>query len=516
MAKFKSSNRRASKGKAPFGVGTIDQSLLSILQTRHWFVRLFGLAGKVVIFDEVHAYDAYMSTILERLLQWLAELDCTVILLSATLPEAKRKALINAYSGRNDVENKEYPRITLAGPRHYLSGQADQAPVCEEVTIGSTSYVNLHFAKTYLESLTTYLAQRLEHGGCAAIICNTVDRSIEVYRHLRDNLNETECSLFHARTLQMWRSQREEEVLRKFGKGAKQPDGTYTNPSRPVRAVLVATQVIEQSMDLDFDLMVSEIAPVDLLLQRLGRLHRHSRSRPKGLEMPEFVVLCDAQREGLPPETFSKSIEHVYDRYFLLRTWLAVREKDKIQIPTEIEELVEAVYGPDDVTQDVGWSEALECAKKNMEFEQSESEKAASQLLVSRPGDPADIVQKFNSELMDDEDPEVHKAVRAATREGDPAVTVIMVDVSTLLNQEPTIAEVRDLLNRSVKLSHRGVYHALVADGVKPKEWARNAHLRHARLLRLNERNQSRVDGFILTVDEKLGIVIEKESEDDG
>jgi len=89
---------------APFGVGTIDQSMLSVLQTKHWFVRLFGLTAKVVIFDEVHAYDAYMSTIIERLLHWLAEVDCTVILLSATLPEAKRKSFARAYSGREDIE----------------------------------------------------------------------------------------------------------------------------------------------------------------------------------------------------------------------------------------------------------------------------------------------------------------------------------------------------------------------------------------------------------------------------
>ena len=203
---------------APFGVGTIDQSLLSVLQTKHWFVRLFGLAGKVVIFDEVHAYDAYMSTILERLLHWLAEVDCTVILLSATLPEAKRKTLTKAYSGRNDVEYKRYPRITLARPRHYPNAQADSTPVCAEIPMEEPRAVGVRFAKTDLATLTGILSRQLEHGGCAAVICNTVNRSIEVYKHLRDNLMNTECSLFHARTLQMWRRGREEEVLRKFGK----------------------------------------------------------------------------------------------------------------------------------------------------------------------------------------------------------------------------------------------------------------------------------------------------------
>jgi CRISPR-associated endonuclease/helicase Cas3 len=501
---------------APFGVGTIDQSLLSVLQTRHWFVRLFGLAGKVVIFDEVHAYDAYMSTILERLLRWLAEMDCTVILLSATLPEAKRKSLAGAYSGRDDLEYKRYPRITLAQPRYYPNKQADKKPICEEVATSDARCVNLHFAKTDLNSLNTILAQRLEHGGCAAVVCNTVNRSIEVYKHLRDNLKETECSLFHARTLQMWRREREEEVLRKFGKGAKQKNGTFANLHRPKRGILVATQVIEQSLDLDFDLMVSEIAPLDLLLQRLGRLHRHPLLRPMGLEAPQFIVLCDAQREGPPPETFGKSIEHVYDRYILLRTWLALREREMIEVPTEIERLVEVVYGQHGVVPEDGWFCALQDARNNMEFEQAESEKAAMRLIVQQPGDPSDIIEQFNDQLSDDEDPEVHRAVRAATREGDPSVTVAMVEANMALTPEPRVTEVRDLLDHSVKLSHRGVFRALVADVIVPPEWMKNAHLRHTRLLRLDDNNQVQVDGFVLTVDEKLGVVIEKDGENNG
>jgi CRISPR-associated endonuclease/helicase Cas3 len=500
---------------APFGVGTIDQSLLSVLQTKHWFVRLFGLAGKVVIFDEVHAYDTYMSTILERLMYWLAEMDCTVILLSATLPEAKRKALISAYSGRNDAEYKRYPRITLARARHYPDGQADKVPVCEEVAIDGTRCIDLHFANTELECLATTLTQKLEPGGCAAVICNTVDRSIEVYRHLRDNLKDTECLLFHARTFQKWRREREEVVLHKFGKGEKQANGTYLNPDRPKRAVLVATQVIEQSLDLDFDLMVSDIAPIDLLLQRSGRLHRHPRLRPKGLETPEFVVLCDAERKGPPPETFGKSIQYVYDRYILLRTWLALRERDKLEVPTEIEGLIESVYGPDEVITEAGWPEALEEARADMELIQTESEKAAFRLLVSQPSDPADLIEQFNNQLTDDEDPLVHEAVRAATREGDPSVTIVAVNANTVISDKPTLAEIRNLLDHSVKLSHKGIYHALV-DSVTPKEWAKNAHLRHIRLLQLDERSQCPVGGFLLTADEKLGIVIEKEGENNG
>jgi len=501
---------------SPFGVGTIDQSLLSVLQTRHWFVRLFSLAGKVVIFDEVHAYDAYMSTILERLLHWLAEIDCTVILLSATLPEAKRKALIYAYSGQNSSENKCYPRITLAQARHHINQETNELPVCKEVPAEDSRCIYLNISQNDPEILAGELIQKLEHGGCAAVICDTVDRSIKVFQYLQANMNETECLLFHARTLQAWRRKREDEVLRKFGKGNKQPDGSYTNPDRPFRAVLVATQVIEQSLDLDFDLMISEIAPVDLLLQRAGRLHRHSRTRPEGLETAQFTILCDGNREGAPPESFGENIEHIYDRYILLRTWLAIREKAKIEVPVETEELIEKVYGTDEATCESDWIEALAKAKSDMEHEREESQKAASRLLICPPGNPEDIIKQFNYQLIDDDDPEVHKTIRAATREGDPSITLVMVNAGKVLAAEPAIDEVRNLLDHSARLSHKGLYHELASNCEAPKEWEKNTHLHHARLMRLDENNRARIGAYILTADEKFGIVIEEESKDNG
>lgn len=500
---------------APFGVGTIDQSLLSVLQTRHWFVRLFGLAGKVVIFDEVHAYDAYMSTILERLLHWLAEADCTVILLSATLPEAKRRSLANAYSGRDDAEYKLYPRITLVRPRRYPNARTDCSPVCSEIPMQGSRLVAMRFATTALPTLTADLNEKLVHGGCAVVICNTVNRSIEVYEHVRDNLTDTDCSLFHARTLQMWRREREEEVLLKFGKGEKQNDGTYVNRHRPRRAVLVATQVIEQSVDLDFDVMISEIAPIDLLLQRCGRLHRHPRRRPARLETPEFIVLCDAEAAGPPPESFGKSIECVYDRYVLLRTWLALRRREALEIPAEIEELIEAVYGDSTMACDEDWSDALAEAKVQMDHDRSESEKAAGKLLVCYPKWPGDLIEEFNTQLADDEDPQVHKTIRAATREGDPSFSVVMLQGGTILKPDPDVAEVRWLIDRSAKLSHRGIFQALLGKE-SLKEWSKNSHLRHARLVRLDKRSQGQIGNYVVTVDEKLGVVIEKDGENNG
>lgn len=496
---------------APFGVGTIDQSLLSVLQTRHWFVRMFGLAGKLVIFDEVHAYDAYMSTILERLLHWLAELDCTVILLSATLPDARRKALVEAYSGRNNAESQRYPRITIAQPRHFVQGKEQEvrhkgqyAPQCVHVPMGDLKSLVLTVASPDLSTLSGDLYARLINGGCAAVICNTVDRSIEVYRHLQANLQDTECLLFHARTLQMWRRAREEEVLGKFGK----------NGERPKRAVLVATQVVEQSLDLDFDLLVSEIAPMDLLLQRAGRLHRHPRQRPNGLERPELIVLCDAKGDRSPPKTFGENIEHVYDRYVLLRTWLAIREKTEVEVPNEIEHLIEFVYANEDAPEDDGWQVALEDAKRTMDFERAESERRACRLLISKPNAPCDLIEQFNDQLVDDEDPEVHASVRAATREGDPTITAVLLPPEATLTQNPQITEVRYLLDRSVKFSHRGLVDELLRVDERPREWANCPHLRHARAIRLDAADKATVGRYLLTMDERLGVVIAQAGED--
>ena len=499
---------------APFGVGTIDQSLLSVLKTRHWFVRLFGLAGKVVIFDEVHAYDAYMSTILERLLQWLAEVDCTVILLSATLPDAKLRALVRAYSGQTERGYERYPRISVAKPHHLLDTETRCYPSCTKISLEETHTISVRFAPTDLQTLAASLSQQLEQGGCAAVICNTVNRSIETYKYLRHSLKDTECLLFHARTLQMWRRERETEVLTKFGKGVKQPDGAFRNAGRPARAVLVATQVIEQSLDLDFDLMVSEMAPIDLLLQRCGRLHRHLRHRPAGVETPRLIVLCDQDAAGSPPKSFGRS-EYVYDRYILLRTWIAMRQREKLEIPTEIESLVEAVYGESPQDCSDSWTAAMDEAKKRMEDNHNGSVIAAKRLLVGLPRNSANLIEDFNDQLVENDDPTVHEAAKAETREGDPSITAVLLPEGTNLAADPDILNVRTLLDRSAKLSHPGIFRWLRDNGATPRPWAGNAHLRYARLLHLDGQNQVRVGEYMMTVDQKLGIVIEKEERED-
>ena len=134
-------------------------------------------------------------------------------------------------------------------------------------------------------AIVAQLRDALRKGGYAAVICNTVARSQEIYRAVRDAdlVPEDDLILFHARTPFAWRDQIEKEVLSRFGKAGERP-----------KAIVVATQVIEQSLDLDFDVMISDLAPVDLLLQRAGRLHRHPRpSRPAPVAAPRLLVAVD-------------------------------------------------------------------------------------------------------------------------------------------------------------------------------------------------------------------------------
>ncbi|MDW8426848.1 MAG: CRISPR-associated helicase Cas3', partial [Meiothermus sp.] len=238
-----------------YGVGTVDQALLTVLNIKWQFVRLWGLGNRVVIIDEVHAYDTYTSELILTLVRWLHALGSSVILMSATLPKEKRKKILEAFGGQNQ-DSDHYPRIykVSGGQTTLVRFKGDKT---RTVTVG------LQAVESDLEAIVKLLDEKLANGGCAVCIVNTVDRAQELYQ----KIPHLGPMLFHARFPAEDRARLEGEVLARFGKEA-----TLENGQRPQKAVLVATQVVEQSLDLDFDLMVSDLAPVDLLLQRAGRL----------------------------------------------------------------------------------------------------------------------------------------------------------------------------------------------------------------------------------------------------
>jgi CRISPR-associated endonuclease/helicase Cas3 len=497
---------------APLGVGTIDQSLLSVLQTRHWFVRLFGLAYKTVIFDEVHAYDTYTSTLLKRLLHWLAQLHCNIILLSATLPEAQRQELVGAYTGSTPAElpRARYPRITVVD-----AARPVPVPVRVEVEKDWEGEIALYFADTRLETLAQQLCEELAAGGCAAVICNTISRAQKVYNELKSVFKDEEFLLFHSRYPFAWRRERERQVLRMFGKEGQ----------RPARAVLVATQVVEQSLDLDFDWMATDMAPTDLLLQRAGRLHRHDRSAEErhGLRR-HLTILCDGTSDGPPPLFPNRK---PYERYVLLRSWLAIRDKKKIDLPSDIDALVQETYSElsDLRHADAAWQQALRQSYAEMEAKRVNDEREAEKVLLCAPEAPEELVEKFNALLYDDEDPRVHPSLQAATRQG-RSISIVCLrqteqglklpDEEGLiidLDRKPGVVASRLLLDSALPISEasdQGVYHALCGES-PPEKWAKNPHLRFHRVVRFVNGLAS-VSGATLEIDRKMGLVITRKS----
>jgi CRISPR-associated endonuclease/helicase Cas3 len=501
---------------APYGVGTIDQLLLAALQTRHGFVRLFAMGQKVLILDEVHAYDTYMTSLLERLMAWAGALGVSVVLLSATLPRSRRHALITAYrqgAGQPDVPVPQatYPRLTCASTGVRVASITASAMARD---LALAPYPNDP------AGVAQRLAQELGEGGNAAVVCNTVARAQAMYQVLRDALPGWDVRLLHARFRFCDRAAREPALFASYG-----PPGEHV--ARPQRSVLVATQVVEQSLDLDFDVMVSDLAPVDLLLQRSGRLHRHrDRTRPARHQAPRLGLMLPAlSPEGAP--AFLRSDTAVYDEHVLLRTWLAVHDRPAIAVPHALDALISAVY--DDPMPD-SLSTALQAAWHRTAAGLAEArahEIAEAERRWIREPDADEPLYRIMREPHDEDDPGLHPAHQALTRLAEPSVTLVLLhdgpDGPLLepggaaaawdlgpIGIEATIA----LLQRSVSISDRRVVHQLARTPIPPG-WQQSPQLRYARPLVLDAARAARVGRWIVRCDVELGVVI-TDAEEEG
>lgn len=506
---------------APFGVGTIDQALLTVLPTKHGFVRLYGLAAKTVIIDEVHAYDTYMSTLLERLLEWLGALNTSVILLSATLPQHRRANLLAAYArGAGWSVNlpatlPAYPCVTWITEHHQGSTGVATSPEIERTVrvrwIDGRLPATAHAPFPLGEQLQT----ALRDGGCAAVVCNTVRRAQQVYtalkRYFEGNAatGEGEIDLLHARLLFEDREQREQRVLQRFGKG---------EDNRPYRAVLVATQVIEQSLDLDFDLLVTDHAPADLILQRAGRLHRHQREhRPAGLQQPEIWICApEIDANGVP--RFDPGTAAVYDEHILLRSWLELHPRPQIAVPEDVAAIIEAVY--DDRPPPANLSAALQAAwqttAQHLQAMREKEQRLAAEAYI-RPPQASDSLATIVGTPREEEAPELHPAHQARTRLIEWSLPVICLHGSPeqpLLDGQPirrsatpSVAEAKRLLQRSLTISHPGVVRTLLEQPA-PSGWTKSPLLRQHRLLAFDEQGRAIVGRYKLILDPEQGLII--------
>jgi CRISPR-associated endonuclease/helicase Cas3 len=340
-ASWLSDNRKKAL-LADLGVGTIDQALLAALQSRHAALRLFGLQRHVLVVDEVHACDAYMHEILCELIEAHAALGGSVILLSATLPQDQRAELIGAFAQGladrppDDKPAMEYPLLTA-----YRRGRLAQIPIAARA--GSSRRVNVGWLGTPEETIAT-VAGAARSGQCVCWVRNSVADALEAYDALLAALGADRVTLFHARFALRDRLRIERDVVRRFGIAGGDDD-------RRGR-VVVATQVVEQSLDIDFDAMVTDLCPVDLVIQRAGRLQRHAERHP-GRPFPTLLVLAPPWSESPPGGWLGGPFRRTAAVYgnlgILWRTARALRVRGSLDLPRDARALIEAVYGNDDV-----------------------------------------------------------------------------------------------------------------------------------------------------------------------
>lgn len=490
-------------------VGTVDQALLSVLQTRHFFVRLFGLQGKVVIFDEVHAYDTYMNVLFCRLLEWLKAMGASVVLLSATLPRQTRNRLCQAYIGTLPTDGREaaYPRLTLAD---------DNGITVSPLPSPDDRVIDVERIENNPANIAEHLREALAEGGCAAVICNTVRRAQEVFFALRNArlVPDDDCLLFHARTPFAWRKETEDLVLGRFGK----------NGLRPRKSILVATQVVEQSLDLDFDILLTEYAPIDLVLQRAGRLHRHDRERPAPLKTPRLVLLEPPSSQDHLPD-FGRSA-YVYDEYTLLRSYLALQNRSQVAIPADLETLVEQVYSE---TSEEGlntqWRDRLIGCRAKLDADQRQQEAQARRRLILPPGDEDYLLNP--SQGLEEDDPEVNRAFQALTRLSRPSISLVCLFRNERggLVLEPPGEEidpdhvtdprvVAALLQHTVEVSNPQLVRHF-SPLPCPRAWEKVPGLRHNRLVVFDQGGRFPVEGtkLLMRLGRELGLEIVKEVE---
>lgn len=336
---------------APVGVGTVDQALLAVLPKKHQSLRVLGLYGKVLVLDEVHAADTYMFELMDALLTLHASQGGSAILLSATLPIARREQLTAIWQ-----------KALGASPEKLRNTTAEDFPLATQVSLdeiretqiacrpGSEKYTAVQFVHTEEECIEKIVAAVADRR-CVVWIRNSVDEAISAYERIIEHLDEPEnCLLFHSRFILRDRKAKENWVLRHFGK--------TSGPDERAGRVLIATQVFQESLDADADLMISDLCLIDDLIQRSGRLYRHARDEVGQLttgpdQRPNPMLFVNAPQWQQEPDSNWLS-DHSPNTQYVYQTpgkiWLTMqylRERKELRLPDQAREMIEYVYGPD-------------------------------------------------------------------------------------------------------------------------------------------------------------------------
>ena len=388
-----------------YAVGTVDQAMLAATNVKYGVLRLLGLSNKVLIIDEIHSYDAYMSEIIVRLLEWCKALQIPVVLLSATLPPALKEKLLAPHT--SERMSGDYPLITMVGrtgnvSEHIIPATSHRLTVCTRLipVLGDP------------DRIAEAAVKEVEKGGCLCVLMNTVKEAQEVYRAIEQRYGG-DLMLFHAQFPAGRRTEIEQECIMRYGK-----DKTH----RPKCSILVATQVVEQSLDVDFDAMLTALAPIDLLLQRMGRVFRHEDTpRPASHSQASVSVM-------IPEESGNYGASaYVYPECLLKTAQRLLMNREVIRIPEDLAPLVQQGYDPSAAPEEDAkqWMEKL--VKDAVEAG------ASQQYLLSAPDKLFPALT--GGELYDDDNDEFRLSVK--TRLGEPSIRIALLSPGQVCGLEP-------------------------------------------------------------------------------
>jgi len=434
------------------GVCTVDQVLVSVLPVKHKFVRGFGIGRSVLIIDEVHAYDSYMYGLLDAVLEQQRLAGGSAILLSATLPFHQKAQLAKAWDCELATANQAYPLIS-----HCSAGKTALFDLTEQPEPTS---VQLELIKTpHLlpdDDLIQRLLDAVVLGAQVCLVCNLVAVAQQLYQQILDRIeqdqrfSEDQLLLFHSRFIFADRQKKEQAVLNLFGANPEQAD------ARSKGHLLIATQVVEQSLDLDFDWLITQLCPVDLLFQRMGRLHRHSRSRPEHHAQPVCTVL-------LPTEEDYELHELIYGNSRVLwRTQQCLQKaeqetKSQVSFPAAYRDWIEPVYSEETWPED-----EPEWVLKS--YEAYEEDCWVSQMTAKR------LISSNMNELSDND-----SNVSALTRDGDMNLNVTPFYTDMQGERCLLSGELIDKLDESKRLEAVNLNSVAV-----PKNWGKHGRLPEA------------------------------------
>lgn len=423
-----------------FGIGTVDQVVLAGQKSRHWMLRLFGLAGKTIVIDEAHAYELYQQNILCAVLEWLADAGASVVVLSATLPADTRQALTTAWCRglRTPVDDTgtSGPVTVVDSTGTVIRTGPAVPPPALHTRIGFTPDPGP-------AALADQLLTDAADGGIVAVIRNRVAAAEELHREALDQATAHgwqphEIVLLHGRMLPRDRLPIEDRLTRLIGPHPE--DRTLPNPDRPTRLLVIATQVIEQSLDIDFDAMITDLAPIDLVIQRRGRLHRHTVNDPTRAAWcaePALGILWQPGPGGLPlTERTDNPDGYVYAPYTLAKTWHTLTSRETggridIATPRDSADLIESVYGPptfpDGPLGDL-LARTHAAWMQELADEDNEANARAIHPYTGRRGTPTGVLALASGDDHGDGDEDTTtgvKGIRALSRLGDPSVNAL-------------------------------------------------------------------------------------------